>query len=308
MRTNRHIRLTRALQGRSAFTLIELLVSIAIIAVLISIMVPALTRARAHGRMTACLSNLRGQGMSMLGYTVDYQGALPPKRDWDYSGGYTDSYDGFLINEILAQHDHTKFDPPLKEYDWCRPVGIWRCPDARDRDRRTHSGIIHYAPNKWLFNSVETYNGKDFEVEGDAPSGWESQLRPDAWRRVELVRQPSEIIALADNVNFLHTTHNYRETRESIGYSSEIISDPDDSENGDLRASHPQLARRPCLMVDGHAETLPPGPQYWEDPVQAYHPRSMPQATAYFHPREVQRFMWFITSDQVGVGESTGTP
>ncbi len=309
MRTNQS-RLYQARRGHggTAFTLIELLISIAIIGVLIAILVPALSRARAHGRVTACLSNLRGQGMSMLGYTVDYQGALPPKREWNYSENYSEAYDGCLINEILSEHDHVKFDPPLKQYDWCRPVGIWRCPDARDSARRTHSGIIHYAPNKWLFNSVEIYDGATYEVDGDAPPGWEHQVTPDAWRQIELVRQPSEIIALADDVNFLHTADNYRETRESMGYSKEIISDVNDGQTGELRASHAQIAKRPCLMVDGHAETLPPGADYWMNERQPYHPRSQPQNTTYFHAREAQRFMWFITADQMGTGVTSGTP
>lgn len=59
------------------FTLVELLVVIAIIALLASLMLPALTAARAKARKTACLSNLRQVGLAIVLYTNDHNGEIP---------------------------------------------------------------------------------------------------------------------------------------------------------------------------------------------------------------------------------------
>lgn len=61
---------------REAFTLIELLVVVAIIAVLIGILLPSLSRARQHGQAIACLANMRGLGQSVLAYAHANNGRL----------------------------------------------------------------------------------------------------------------------------------------------------------------------------------------------------------------------------------------
>jgi prepilin-type N-terminal cleavage/methylation domain-containing protein/prepilin-type processing-associated H-X9-DG protein len=71
-----------------AFTLVELLVVIGIIAVLISILLPSLNRARAQAMQTQCMSNMRQIGLSLQAYVVENKGWLPPlaPNDAQYAG------------------------------------------------------------------------------------------------------------------------------------------------------------------------------------------------------------------------------
>lgn len=62
---------------RNAFTLVELLVVIGIIAVLISMLLPALSRAREASRRVACLSNLRQMHLLVTTYANTYKDAAP---------------------------------------------------------------------------------------------------------------------------------------------------------------------------------------------------------------------------------------
>ncbi len=79
-----------------AFTLIELLVVIAIIAVLASLLLPALRSARARARQVMCLSNLRQHSLAVNLYATDANGWIPNKRMYDaWTWSYRmDSQDG----------------------------------------------------------------------------------------------------------------------------------------------------------------------------------------------------------------------
>jgi prepilin-type N-terminal cleavage/methylation domain-containing protein/prepilin-type processing-associated H-X9-DG protein len=68
----------RAFGARRAFTLIELLVVVAIIALLISILLPSLNRARAQVRIVACRANLHDLGGALHQYAHDFDPYFPP--------------------------------------------------------------------------------------------------------------------------------------------------------------------------------------------------------------------------------------
>lgn len=77
---------------RTGFTLIELLVVVAIMAIMASLLLPALTKAREQAQKAACMNNLRQIGLSLFMYAQDFDGRFPvayETKKWSCTRGFS---------------------------------------------------------------------------------------------------------------------------------------------------------------------------------------------------------------------------
>ena len=91
---------------RRGFTLIELLVVIAIVALLVGILLPALSAARDAGRASACLANMQQLGAATHAYAADARDRLPRgPKDGVWLVGDVKSWDAFFCNYVWVGSD-----------------------------------------------------------------------------------------------------------------------------------------------------------------------------------------------------------
>ena len=139
----------RAPKTRAGFTLIELLVVIAIIAILASMLLPALAKAKAKAQQITCLNNAKQVALAFHQYTLDFNDFYPPNPD---DGTVQPGYVWCAGNASIGGPD--EFDPELMKdpnrtliapYIGNNPA-IFVCPADRRQGKFDGAGLYPKSP------------------------------------------------------------------------------------------------------------------------------------------------------------------
>ena len=141
----------------AGFTLIELLVVIAIIAILASLLLPTLSRARSKAQAIVCLNNLKQLQLAWIMYVEDNNDWLVPnnpptfdgpggqlRASWSWGDMRYGKPDGTNIDYIIGQHEGS-----LGSY--LKTERIFKCPADRSKttlsDGKSYPRVRSYSMN-----------------------------------------------------------------------------------------------------------------------------------------------------------------
>lgn len=135
--------------GPAGFTLIELLVVIAIISILASLLLPALSKAKAKALTVKCFANLKNLGLATQLYSSDNNDYVPGDT---FAGGY-------FFASLLAPYvsgpsiDRAKLQDINFIHEAYRQIGVYQCPAVHpNRAKSREDFTLHYTVNSIDFN------------------------------------------------------------------------------------------------------------------------------------------------------------
>jgi prepilin-type N-terminal cleavage/methylation domain-containing protein/prepilin-type processing-associated H-X9-DG protein len=130
---------------KRAFTLIELLVVIAIIAILASLLFPAVVKAKARSKSIACLNNLRQLGIALHGYASENDDYFPPEG----TGTSLNSQVGWYI-ALPKQMSQPTYNEMAWRTNPAAPLtrSVLLCP--ANTNRSNGFNLFHYCLNEHI--------------------------------------------------------------------------------------------------------------------------------------------------------------
>jgi prepilin-type N-terminal cleavage/methylation domain-containing protein/prepilin-type processing-associated H-X9-DG protein len=233
-----------------AFTLIELLVVIAVIAMLVSILLPALGKARTAARSVACLANLRSLQAAQLAYADVSRGALADVGLPHGGGGDPRLSFVFTLREYVGAMPQD-FDPLAPPERYSTPP-VLRSPGDASPYRTLREG--GQAPINGLFRRT-SYGMNNFLSRTYNP-GLSPGEPYDRLDRIPFPHATVQFLLMAQTGEYAVSDHVHAENWRQGSISSSIASTQADIARwGGPRAGDTSVSNYGFL--DGHASLLP---------------------------------------------------
>lgn len=149
------------------FTLVELLVVIGVIAILASLLLPALNRARGKAYEIACVNNFKQIGFYWQAYAEAYNEWIVPSSNEPFQTSSATFYMKF--NQALLSEYNNVLGSTLKWNPTKKGASkSFECPsekwpvDYEHKSASTYYAYSHYGPNYWLSGIIQKDTGPEY--------------------------------------------------------------------------------------------------------------------------------------------------